>query len=68
MSEVGFDPTTSAFKWAKTGHSLDRAATVIGNYLLLRNIKFRDRHNKIQPLDGKEKLIYHMTFLYSTFI
>jgi hypothetical protein len=30
MSRVGFEPTTPAFERAKTFHSLDRAATVIG--------------------------------------
>jgi hypothetical protein len=27
---AGFKPTISVFKWAKTFHALDRAATVIG--------------------------------------
>jgi hypothetical protein len=31
MPRVGFEPTIPAFERAKTVHSLDRAATVIGN-------------------------------------
>jgi hypothetical protein len=30
MPRVGFEPTISAFEWAKTFHALDRVATVIG--------------------------------------
>jgi hypothetical protein len=30
MPRIGFDPMIPAFKWAKTVHALDRAATVIG--------------------------------------
>jgi hypothetical protein len=33
MSQVGFEPTTTAFEQAKTVHALDRAATVIGSNL-----------------------------------
>jgi hypothetical protein len=29
MPQVGFEPTIPAFKWVKTVHDLDRAATVI---------------------------------------
>jgi hypothetical protein len=29
MPQVGFEHTNPAFKWAKTVHALDRAATVI---------------------------------------
>jgi hypothetical protein len=32
MSQVGFEPTISVFKWAMTVHALDRAAAVIGCY------------------------------------
>jgi hypothetical protein len=35
MPLVGFEHTTPAFKRAKTGHDLDRAATGIGVLLLL---------------------------------
>jgi hypothetical protein len=34
MPRVGFEPTTPAFKRAKTVHALDRAATVIGEYCI----------------------------------
>jgi hypothetical protein len=34
MSRVGFEHTTPVFKRAKAVHGLDRAATVIGNYIL----------------------------------
>jgi hypothetical protein len=30
MGRVGFETTTPVFKWEKTVHALDRAATVIG--------------------------------------
>jgi hypothetical protein len=32
MLWVGFEPTISAFEWAKTDYALDRAATVIGSW------------------------------------
>jgi hypothetical protein len=31
MPILGFEPTTLVFKWAKTVHALDHAATVIGS-------------------------------------
>jgi hypothetical protein len=31
MSRVGFEPITPVFKWEKTVHALDRAATMIDN-------------------------------------
>jgi hypothetical protein len=34
MSRMGFEPTSPVFERAKTVHSLDRAATVIGLHLL----------------------------------
>jgi hypothetical protein len=33
MPRVGFKPTTQVFERAKTVHALDRAATVIGEWL-----------------------------------
>jgi FAD synthase len=35
MLRVGFEPTIQAFERAKTVHTLDRAATVIGDQILL---------------------------------
>jgi hypothetical protein len=32
MAQVGFEPTIPVFEQAKTVHSLDRAATVIGRF------------------------------------
>jgi hypothetical protein len=40
MTRVRFEPTTPAFKWAKTVHALDRTATVIGNASLLLHVIF----------------------------
>jgi hypothetical protein len=34
MPPVGFEPTIAVFEWSKTVHTLDRAVTVIGVYLL----------------------------------
>jgi hypothetical protein len=34
MPWAGFEPTTPAFERAKTTHSLDRSATVIGSYIM----------------------------------
>jgi hypothetical protein len=34
MPRVEFEPTTPAFERAKTFHVLDRAATVIGKYVI----------------------------------
>jgi hypothetical protein len=34
MPEVGFEPTISMFEQVKTVHALDRAAAVIGNFLI----------------------------------
>jgi hypothetical protein len=34
MPWVGFKPTIPVFKWAKTFHSLDSAATVIGSRMI----------------------------------
>jgi hypothetical protein len=31
MIREGFEPTTPVFEWAKIGHALDRAATMIGD-------------------------------------
>jgi hypothetical protein len=34
MPRVGFEPTIPAFERAKTFHALERAATVIGKYII----------------------------------
>jgi hypothetical protein len=39
MPWVVFEPTISAFEWAKTFHALDRAATVIGRKMYQNNEK-----------------------------
>jgi hypothetical protein len=36
MSAVGFESRTPVFERAKTVHALDRAATVIGQYLIIK--------------------------------
>jgi hypothetical protein len=36
MSRVGFEPTTPALELGKKVHALDRAVTVIGDYLLYK--------------------------------
>jgi hypothetical protein len=36
MPRVGFEPMIPIFQRAKTFHALDRAATVIGKYVLIR--------------------------------
>jgi hypothetical protein len=41
MSQVAFDPWTLAFKWAKTVHALDCAATVI-DLVDIKSTIFRD--------------------------
>jgi hypothetical protein len=33
MPQVGFEPTISVFELVKTFHALDRAATMIDNFL-----------------------------------
>jgi hypothetical protein len=33
MPQVGFEPMNTEFERAKTAHALDRAATVIGEYV-----------------------------------
>jgi hypothetical protein len=38
MRRMGFDPTVPVFKWAKTVHAWDRAATVIGILLTERTV------------------------------
>jgi hypothetical protein len=37
MPQVGFEPTTLIFEWAKIVHALDRAATFIGNPKILQS-------------------------------
>jgi hypothetical protein len=37
MPQVGFEPTISVFKWAKTGYDLHRVATVTGCYTQIGN-------------------------------
>jgi hypothetical protein len=34
MPLVGYEPTIPVFEWAKTVHALDRATTMIGNYVM----------------------------------
>jgi hypothetical protein len=34
MPQVGFEPTIPVFEPAKTVHALDRAATMIGSFLI----------------------------------
>jgi hypothetical protein len=46
MPPFGFEPTIPVFKWAKTVHALDRAATVIGT-LLSSWINYRKQFNCI---------------------
>jgi hypothetical protein len=41
MSLVGFEPTIPVLERAKTIHALDRAATLIGRYVILRS-QFND--------------------------
>jgi hypothetical protein len=38
MPRVGFEPTIPVFEWAKTVHALDRAVTVIGNFITIDTI------------------------------
>jgi hypothetical protein len=35
MARIGFKPPTPVLEWAKTLHVLDRAATVIGEYVFM---------------------------------
>jgi hypothetical protein len=39
MPQVGFEPTTPVFEWAKTVHASDGAATVISKYFIYVNPK-----------------------------
>jgi hypothetical protein len=38
LPQVGFELTNPVFEWAKTVYALDRAATVIGTYCIVRLI------------------------------
>jgi hypothetical protein len=78
MPQVGFEPTIPAFKWAKTVHALDHAATVIsseltGNYTSYREFVGRLRrgislhsylHRTTQKQNKKfwEELIAYFSF------
>jgi hypothetical protein len=52
MPEVEFEPTIPVFQRAKTVHALDRAATVIDNFM------FIDVSNVIQTDGGKVRPNY----------
>jgi hypothetical protein len=41
MPQVGFEHTTPVFERAKTVHTLDRAATVIGTHKLTKDKSWR---------------------------
>jgi hypothetical protein len=52
MPRVGFEPTISAFKRAKTVHSLDRATTVIGIEDLISLIYIKYLSGDMRGLQG----------------
>jgi hypothetical protein len=41
MPQVGLEPTIPVFERTKTVHALDRAATVMGYYADLQNIRIK---------------------------
>jgi hypothetical protein len=40
MPQMGIEPTTPVFKWAKTVHSLDGTATMIGHIIFFLFLSF----------------------------
>jgi hypothetical protein len=53
MLPVGLEPTIPGSERAKTGHALDRAATVIGNFTFYLVIKYNNvRRNETRKLEN----------------
>jgi hypothetical protein len=60
---MGFQPTIPVFKWAKTFHALDSAATVIGSKI----IKFQNAKNTLFKIHDWKFVGQQMSLKYTFF-